>query len=87
MFFEHTYQTNLYKYNIKLLRIEFILIIKPRRSFQLAKTIKPLIKILEILTCKKELKFAELFLDALFVTVRGFVECGTSALFTYHPLP
>lgn len=46
-FFYHTCRTNPNKIPVKLLRID-TLIIKPRQSFQLIKTIKPLIKILDL---------------------------------------
>jgi len=48
-FFNHTYRTNPYKLTIKLLRIEInTKIIKPKQSFQLAKSVNRLIKILDL---------------------------------------
>ena len=63
-------QPILIKFIIKLLRKEYALIVKPRYSFQFAKTIKLLKEILDVRTCQNEMKFTELFLSALFVTVQ-----------------
>jgi transcriptional regulator of nitric oxide reductase len=52
--FCHYNKTNLKEYSIKPLRIEFTLIIKPKQSYRHAKTIKTLIKILDLRTCQDE---------------------------------
>ena len=59
MFFYHTQRTNLDKFIIEKLQKEYTLIVKPSYSFQLAKTIKPLIKILELQASKNEMNFTE----------------------------